>query len=404
MRSAIFLLLCVVLAVVPAAAVASEKPSDDQKAVAEGSTAFALDLYGKLKAANGNLLFSPYSISTALAMTYAGARGNTAAQMAKTLHFTLPQEKLHSAFGAMIATLQADKKGRGYDLSVANALWGQKGKAFLPEFLDLTKKSYGAGLREVDFVQTEAARKTINDWAQKETRDKIKDLIPPDVLDARTRLVLTNAIYFLGDWVLAFKPEKTNDAPFTLASGEKVNASMMHQSEHFGLAAGDGFRALEMRYKGGELAMIVFLPDKSDGLPALEKSLTPELVAKTVAGLRSNRVNVSLPKFTFTSQFSLADALKSLGMIDAFGNADFSGIDGTKGLFISAVIHKAFIDVNEKGTEAAAATAVVAGKSLASVPVEFRADHPFLFMIRESRAASILFIGRVMNPKEAGES
>jgi len=337
-------------------------------------------------------------------MTYAGARGNTAAQMAKTLHFTLPQEKLHPAFGAMIATLQADKKDRGYDLSVANALWGQKGKAFLPEFLDLTKKSYGAGLREVDFVQTEAARKTINDWAQKETRDKIKDLIPPDVLDARTRLVLTNAIYFLGDWVLAFKPEKTNDAPFTLASGEKVNASMMHQSEHFGLAAGDGFRALEMRYKGGELAMIVFLPDKSDGLPALEKSLTPELVAKTVAGLRSNRVNVSLPKFTFTSQFSLADALKSLGMIDAFGNADFSGIDGTKGLFISAVIHKAFIDVNEKGTEAAAATAVVAGKSLASVPVEFRADHPFLFMIRESRAASILFIGRVMNPKEAGES
>ena len=372
------------------------------KLVAEPNNAFAVDLYAKLKDAEGNLFFSPLSISTALAMTYAGARGDTAAQMAQVLHFGLPQDRLHSAQGALMAKLQAQKKDRGYQLSIANALWGQKGRQFLPEFLDLTKRHYGAGLREVNFAQTERARKTINKWVEKQTHDKIKDLIKEGVLDPETVLVLTNAIYFRGDWAYQFEEDRTSDAPFTLLAGDKVKVPMMRQTEDFKYMEGDDFKALELPYKNNELSMIIFLPNKPDGLPGFEKALTAERVATSIAKMGKEEVRVKLPKFKLTSEFLLVDTLKSMGMTDAFAlpPADFSGMTGKKDLFIAKVIHKAFVDVNEKGTEAAAATAVPV-QTLEEMPREpkvFRADHPFLFLIRDNHTGSILFMGRVMNP------
>jgi len=405
------------------------KPKDDTKALVEGNNAFALDLYAKLREQEGNLFFSPFSISTALGMTYAGARGETEAQMAKVLrfpsdevhiavqveqqgfqaqkilHIPWPQEKLHPAFKALIEDLNARQKKGAYELSVANALWGQKGYAWLDEFLKITRDNYGAGLREVDFVtDTEGARKTINDWVEKETKEKIKELVPAGVLDELTRLVLTNAIYFKGKWASQFEKEATQDAMFMPGGpgGEHLMVPTMHQTEDFGYMETEGFQALELPYVENELSMIVFLPKKMDGLAELEKSFTADNLAKWLPELHKQEVQVELPRFKMTSEFRLDQVLKSMGMTDAFSlpPADFSGMDGKKDLFISAVLHKAFVDVNEEGTEAAAATAVVAvgGRVLE----RFRADHPFLFLIRDNRTGSILFMGRVTNPQEQG--
>ncbi len=368
------------------------------------NNAFALNLYGKLKDQEGNLFFSPFSISTALAMTYAGARGETEAQMRKALHFYMGQRGLHPACKSLIEDLNARQKAGGYELSVANALWGQKGYGFLKEFLDLTRENYGAGLNEVDFAgATEAARQGINKWAEDETRGKIKDLIPPGVLNALTRLVLTNAIYFKGNWASQFKKGDTQNAPFTLLDGKKVNVPMMQQTRKYPYLKTDTFQALELPYVGEELSMVVLLPRKVDGLADFEKSLTHKGLTEWVEALRKEEVAVYLPKFKMTSSFSLSEVLQSLGMPDAFslGLADFSGMTGNKDLFISAVIHKAFVDVNEEGTEAAAATAgVMALERVPAPPPVFRADHPFLFLIRDRRTGSILFMGRVVNPQQ----
>jgi len=256
MRTKGILIICVAVALTLASLLKAAREGEaivvdeeGAKLVAEPNNAFAVDLYAKLKDAEGNLFFSPLSISTALAMTYAGARGDTAAQMAQVLHFDLPQDRLHSAQGALMAKLQAQKKDRGYQLSIANALWGQKGRQFLPEFLDLTKRHYGAGLREVDFARTERARKTINKWVEEQTHDKIKDLIKEDVLDPETVLVLTNAIYFLGDWTYPFEEYATSDAPFTLLAGDEVMMPMMYQTEDFKYMEGDDFKALGLPYE-----------------------------------------------------------------------------------------------------------------------------------------------------------
>jgi len=381
------------------------KASPDKEAVVSGNNAFALDLYAELRGADGNLFFSPFSISTALAMTHAGARGRTETQMAEALHFDLDQQRLHPAFKGLVEDLTAAQEKRGYQLSVANALWGQKGYRFLPEFLRLVRANYSGGFNQVDFKgATEAARRTINRWVEEKTRDKIKDLIKPGILTPMTRLVLANAIYFKGDWASPFKKTRTRDAPFTLMSGDKIKAPMMHQTEEFGYMEGDGYQALELPYAGNDLSMIVFLPRKANGLPEFEKSATMKGLAKNRPRLRRRKVVVALPKFKMTSEFRLDDTLKSMGMGDAFSIrlADFSGMTGNKELYVGAVLHKAFVDVNEEGTEAAAATGVVmALKSMARprpIPV-FRADHPFVFLIRDNRSNSILFLGRVMNPK-----
>lgn len=383
----------------------------DTAAVVAGNTEFALELYAKLKddlnikEADGNLFFSPYSISTALAMTWAGARGETEKQMADVLHFSLPQERVHQALGALEKQLNAADKNRGYQLSVANALWGQKGYGFLNEFLTLTKKNYDAGLRELDFVnpvEREKARKTINKWVEKKTNKKIKDLIQPGILNELTRLVLTNAIYFKGDWAIQFDKKDTRDAPFKLSADKEVTVPMMHLEDRFKYAETNDLQILELPYKGQDLSMIVLLPKKVDGLAELEKSLTVKNLDTWLSELRKQEVRVYLPKFKMTTgPLELRNILKSMGMKDAFSlpPADFSGMTGTKDLFISNVLHKAFVAVDEKGTEAAAATAVgMTTTAIPKPPVIFRADHPFVFLIKDNRSGSILFMGRVMNP------
>ncbi|MCX6355409.1 MAG: serpin family protein [Candidatus Aureabacteria bacterium] len=371
------------------------------KAVVEGNTSFALDLYGRLRKEEGNLFLSPYSISTALAMTYAGARGETEKQMAKVLRLPLEQKQLHLAFSELQNKLNEDGKKGAYELSVANALWGQKGYPFLKDFLAMIKNSYGGGLNEVDFIKaTESARTTINTWIEKKTNNKIKEIIAPGVLNDLTRLVLTNAIYFKGKWATQFEKKNTKEAPFILADGKKVNIPMMYQKSDFRYMEKEGCQILELPYKGDALSMLLLLPGKTDGLPALESRLVRDGPGGWLASMQGKReVVVYLPKFTMTKEFMLADVLRAMGMTDAFSlpPADFSGMTGKKDLFISAVIHKAFVDVNEEGTEAAAATAVVMRASSVQMTV-FRADHPFLFLIRDNRSGSILFIGRVVNP------
>jgi len=411
-----YLIFCVVVfgifaSATPLVQARTKGPQDDMKTVVGGNTEFAFDLYAKLKddpdikEDGGNLFFSPYSISTALAMTWAGARGLTEKQMAEVLHFTLPQAQLHKAFGSLEKQLNEAGEEGGYELSVANALWGQAGYNFLEEFLELTERSYGAGLREVDFAKkTEEARLIINSWVEEKTQEKIKDLIKPGVLDRFTQLVLTNAIYFKGDWLNQFDKKRTRDEPFKLKRREQVKVPMMHIKEKFKYWADDRLQVLKLPYEGEELSMIVLLPNQIDGLADIEKSLTIEKLDDWTRDLRKQEVMVTLPKFTMTTRFELADYLKKMGMPNAFGEADFSGMTGDKSLFISAVIHKAFVAVDEEGTEAAAATAVVMRKtSVPAPPKVFRADHPFIFIIRDNRSGSILFMGRVMNPQKQDE-
>ncbi|MCJ7778611.1 MAG: serpin family protein [Sedimentisphaerales bacterium] len=388
---------------------AAEKISEDQKtaqqAVVKGNNEFALELYAKLRTQEGNLFFSPYSISTALAMAYAGARGETESQMAKALHFsTTPSTAggFASEFGAIVKDLNVRGAKGGYELNVANALWGQRGYGFLAEFLEPIKNNYGGELNEVDFINaSETARQTINSWVEKQTRNKIKDLIQQGMLNSMTRLVLTNAIYFKGNWARQFEKDKTKESPFTLISGKEFNVPMMNQTAEFNYMEADDFQGLELPYVNDELSMIILLPRKVDGLSSLEEKLVLEKFSGWLSELGKRKVIVSIPKFKMTSQFGLADVLRSMGMTDAFSvKADFSGMNGKRDIFISAVIHKAYVDVYEEGTEAAAATAVIM-KTTSVMPGQipvFRADHPFLFLIRDNKSGSILFIGRAMNP------
>ncbi|HUX17151.1 MAG TPA: serpin family protein [Phycisphaerae bacterium] len=382
-----------------------EKPpvasTEDVQAVAGGCNRFAFDLYAQLRGAEGNLFLSPYSISTALAMTYGGARGQTADQMAKVLCLPAGVEAVHAAYGALQNDFNVAGEGGEFDLFVANRLWGQKGYAFLKEFLTLVEKNYGAGIKQVDFAgATEEARKTINAWVEKQTQDKIQELLPPGVLDAQVRLVLTNAIYFKGRWAEEFHKRLTRDEDFFLTPEKKAAVPMMHQTADFGYFEGDGLQALELPYRGDRLAMVVLLPKAKDGLAALEASLSADKVAEWVGKLHRREVQVALPRFKTTAEFSLKDTLVAMGMAAAFGgDADFSGMTGAKDLFISAVVHKAFVDVNEEGTEAAAATAVVMGRAAMPEPAPvFCADHPFLFLIRDTKTGAILFFGRILDP------
>jgi len=382
-------------------------PSDAAQLV-EGQTALALDLYRSLAEGQGNLFFSPYSVATALAMTYAGARGETAAQMADALHFSLPQEQLHPAFNALDLALTGPQanaersEGTGFELHVANALWGQSGYDFLPDFLDVLALNYDAGIRLVDYVNAaDDARRTINAWVAEQTNDKIRDLIPKGALDDLTRLVLTNAIYFDAAWQHPFPERSTEPAPFFLPDGTEIVVPTMRQTEHLLFAHYDDYAAVELPYVGHRLVMDIIMPTSGE-FGAFEGSLTPERLDGILAAQASGRVQLALPKFTFSSEFSLARTLRTLGMTDAFeyGVADFSGMDGTRELFIGDVIHKAYVDVNEAGTVAAAATAVIMpGSAMPTEPVEVTIDHPFLFLIRDRETGVILFMGRVVDPR-----
>jgi serpin B len=381
-------------------------PAADLEELAAGNSAFALDLYQALRVEEGNLFFSPYSISVALAMTYAGAQGETEAEMAETLRFGLPQERLHPAFNGLDLELAKRGEGaegtgeQGFRLNIANALWGQTGYPFLPEFLDVLASNYGAGMRLVDFsADAEAARVTINDWVSQQTEGRIEDLIPQGVVDAATRLVLTNAIYFNAAWAKPFAEAGTEDGPFYLLDGSQVTAPLMRQTESFGYAHGEGYQVVELPYSGQELSMVILLPDEGQ-FDAFEEGLNAKGVEAMLGGVGYQQLDLTMPRFEFDAEFSLKETLEGMGMPLAFsGEADFSGMTGQRDLYISAVIHKAFVAVDEEGTEAAAATAVaMAEMAMPAEPLEVRVDRPFLFFIRDIPTGTILFAGRVLDP------
>jgi serpin B len=386
----------------PAMLRTSAGPAGNLGPVVEGNTAFATDLYAKLGSQPGNLFCSPFSISAALAMTSAGAAGETLAEMTNVLHLPADQSALHAGFDTLQKQLLAGAAKGDYELNLANALWGQKGFPFRPEFLTLTQTHYGAGLRQVDFHNPEAARQTINRWVEQQTKDKIKDLFPSGSLDATTRLVLANAIYFKGTWASKFQPKDTNDAPFR-DGGRATKVPMMHQTARFGYAEGDGWQVLEMPYAKSTLAMDVILPRAADGLPDLEGKLSPAWLGEALRAVRPEEVIVSLPRFKATLGFDLTKTLAGMGMPKAFSasEADFSRMTSAGRLMISVVVHKAYVDVTEQGTEAAAATGV--GMKLAAAPVRpqpkvFNADHPFVTLIRDTATGCVLFLGRFVQP------
>ncbi len=376
-------------------------PEEVQELV-RGNTAFAFDLYQTLqKGSGGNLFFSPYSISIALAMTYAGARGETEQEMARALHFTLPQSRLHPAFNSLDLALRGQaEQEEGFRLHIANALWGQRGYKFLREFLDTLAQNYGAGLMLLDFAgDPEGARKTINDWISDQTEGRIKELIPKGMIDFLTRLVLTNAIYFKAAWAEPFAKELTSDGTFHLLDGTKVTVPMMHQVTDLGYAEGEGYQAVELPYKGEKMAMVIILP--SGDFEAFEENLSAELVQKILQEMTYIPVDLTLPRFRVESDFRLAEALKAMGMPTAFvpDKADFSGMDGTHKLCISDVLHKAFVSVDEEGTEAAAATAVLMKVTAIRITqAKVIVDRPFIFFIYDRQTGAILFLGRVLNP------
>lgn len=371
--------------------------------VVQGNNAFALDLYRNLRPSKGNLFFSPYSVATALAMTYAGARGNTAAQMVSVLQIALADNQLHPAFAALGAQMQAVQAQGEILLKVANALWPQTRYPFLPAFLALLQEHYRVLITPVDYTDEETARNAINAWVAANTQEKIVELIPRGSLDPLIRLVLTNAIYFKGHWASQFDPALTKPMPFAVGPDQTIEAPMMRQRRGFRYGAGDGLQVLELPYAGDALAMFILLPDKVDGLAAIESALTLKQLTQWLNNLQERDVEVFLPQFKISHSFKLNETLKTMGMVDAFDerHANFAGMDGNdQWLYIAAVLHKAFIDVNEEGTEAAAATAVVMKARSMPMPAPiFRADHPFIFLIGEKSTGSILLLGRVVHPQ-----
>jgi serpin B len=388
-------------------------PQGDVDAAAASMQLFGADLYRLLaeQAGGGNVVFSPASIVTALAMTYAGAKGSTAVEMAETLHITLQGDEFHRAFNSLDTTLEsrswkgknAEGKDEGVLVKTANSLWAQQDLPFKQDFLDTLAANYGAGVRLVDYTTAaEAARQAINEWVAGETNDKIPELIAQGVLDALTRLVLVNAVYLDATWANQFSPEATADGEFTTLAGGKVTASMMTQSEALPYATGNGWQAVELPYMRDELAMLLIVPD-AGRFAEVESGLATALLDDVVKQLGSGyQVSLTMPKFQFRTQTSLNQTLAVLGMTTAFDPdlADFSGMTAQERLFISDVIHEAYIDVDEEGTEAAAATAVVM-RLTSAMPGEYVTldiDRPFLFAIRDRATGALLFLGRVTDP------
>lgn len=369
------------------------------------NTEFSLALYQTLgKSNSGNFFFSPYSVSTALSMTLAGAAGQTEKQMASLLRAPENIAAYHAARAALEKKIERIAEKGNVTLETANSLWPQKGYALSQAFLKDLKRYYGSTVTPVDYRDaTEAARNTINTWVEKKTRDKIRELLKPGILNSLTRLTLVNAIYFKGDWSNRFDGSATTDAPFFIRPDSTESVSMMHQKRKFRYGASDSLQIIELPYSGEDLSMLILLPAEKNGISGLEETLTPKTLDDLSKSLRETTVSIFLPKFTVTSTLRLDETLRTLGMTDAFdpAKADFSRMTSQNDkLFIGAVVHKAFIDVNEEGTEAAAATGVVISLTSAMPRPEpvFRADHPFLFLIRENRSGSILFMGRVAEP------
>ena len=382
---------------------------DDLNQLAAGNRTFAVDLYHQLETMDGNLFYSPYSISSALAMTYAGAEGKTAEEMAAVFHFLMEEDRLHPAFNALDQYLEglakqevSDDMGEVFQLNITNAIWGQKDFHFESDFLDTLAANYGAGLRLLDYIQApEESRVTINDWVSDQTEERIQDLIPQGAINSDTRLVLSNAIYFKATWLESFEESLTEDKVFHGLDGEEFMTPMMSlgSDASFPYYQREGFQAVDLPYLGGQVSMLVIVPDEGK-FTDFEVNLNSEILDEIIGNLAYQPMYLNFPKFEFETEISLATILAKMGMPSAFNDgADFSGMTGNKDLFISDVFHKAFVSVDEEGTEAAAATAVM--MSLTSAPenpLHLEVDRPFLFLIRDIQTNSILFMGRVVEP------
>jgi serpin B len=413
--------LLVLLFSVPASGSPDRGNDTEAGKLAQSQNAFATDLYAQLRGQPGNLFFSPRSVATALSMTFVGAKGDTSTEMAKVLHLqalrsgtqnatlTLPGLVL-DGYAEQQKLLFHEPVHDGLELHAANGVWLKADYPLKPEFGKAVTESFKGSLEPVDFSNEPAVRKKINSWVSDQTEHKIQDLIPANVLKPDTRLVLANAIYFKAVWQAKFEREATGKAKFHVSLNKDVDVDMMRQTRFFELAELEGFKLLVMPYKGNEASMVVLLPDKVDGLADLEMSLTAGKLASWLEKTKSVRVALSLPRFKSTSTLNLNNPLMDLGMKKAFsvGQADFTGIANVPGdpLYIGLVMHKAFVDVNEEGTEAAAATAVsmMAGAAMRPAePVPFVADHPFVYIIRSTRTGGILFMGRLSDPTGQGE-
>ncbi|OJH41470.1 serpin family protein [Cystobacter ferrugineus] len=376
-------------------------PAEDFAALVSGNTNFAASLYRQISKPGSNLLFSPFSISHAFAMVYAGARGDTESQMAQALHFTLPRERLHPAVNALNLALQARTEakvegGAPPSLRVVNAAWGQKGLAFESPFLDVLAQHYGTGMYAVDFTtKAESIREDVNAWVEKQTMGRIQDLLSEGMVTVDTRLLLANALYFKGEWQESF--ENTRDAPFHTLNGGTRQVPMMRGLSKVSFLDGEDFDAVAIPYKGQAFRMLVIVPD-AGRFAEVESRLSADFLDSVRAGLRSSPISLGLPRFKVTQATRLDEALKALGMVDAFSeDADLSGVSQQEELLISAAQHQAFIAVDEKGTEAAAATAVVIIEESAPPP-PYLVDRPFLFLIEDVETKSVLFLGRLVNP------
>jgi serpin B len=381
----------------------------DSRELVRDNSAFALDFYKAVRGQDGNLVFSPYSLSLALAMTYAGAAGDTQAQMAKVMQFTLPQDRLHPAFNALDIQLTRSEEStddsQPFQMNIANSLWGQQGYPFLQGFLDRLALNYGAGLRLLDFKEEpESARLAINQWVSQQTKEKIKDLIPQGAIDDLTRLVLANAIYFKADWSYPFQKEYTKDQPFYKLDGSQVSVAMMTflLPKEIPYVAGEGFQTIELSYAGDTASMVILVPNAGT-FPQFEAGLNFHQLDQIIRSLELRTVALVLPKFKYEAKFEVKNILEGMGMTDAFDpdRADFSGMDGSRTLSIRQVFHKAFVSVDEKGTEAAAASAVlVAPTALLQPDIQLTVNRPFIFIIRDKPSGAFLFIGRVVNPAQ----
>lgn len=371
---------------------------------AAAANAIAFGFYSKQAAKPGNIFFSPYSLHTAFAMACEGARGKTAQEIASVFSFPATTADLRSSLSGLKKDLAEASKGS--EFKQANSFWAQEGYNFLPSYIKPLRAHYGAEARQVNFqTKTEEARAEINSWTEKQTNGKIKNLFPKGGLNALSRLVLVNAVYFKGSWLETFSKEMTADADFTKTGGEKVKVKMMASpgTRNAEYTENEELQALRLPYKGGSLSMLILLPREGKALADTGKALTAAKLEALRGGLEKQKVKVFLPRFTFSSGYRLNDSLADLGMPAAFteGTADFSGMDGTNKLFIQTAFHKAFVEVNEEGTEAAAATGISMGvKSMPSGFLRFRADRPFLFFIEDAKSGLILFMGRMEDPSQ----
>lgn len=383
---------------------APDVSSADISSLSDGNSAFAVDMYKKLTVNTGNVFFSPYSISIALAMTWGGARNQTEQDMAATLHFPFPQAQLCAAFNALDLALLRHAQTSGFELHIVNQLWGEKTYSFLPDYLKLVSVNYGAAMRLLDFINNpDPSRIVINTWVADSTSQRITDLIPQGDIDATTRLVLTNAIYFKAQWADTFYSNDTHDNVFYRSQGDSITTKFMNRQGIYNYDSTADYQAIEMPYLGNEISMVIVLPSAGK-MSEVEANLSSVFLTNLFTSMQPTYLNLYLPKFMFTTgSINLSDILKSLGMAVAFsyGTADFSGMDGTHNLYIGNVVHKAFVAVDEKGTEAAAATAVImAGSAVEIQPLLFNANRPFIFLIRDVQTNAILFIGKLNDPSQ----